>query len=85
MKNQSKILLAVPAVVIIVGVVFYAGNSGLFQGRIFRSVQEQMFPAYNESKCYDSDGGENYEKNGITYGKMSVKDEENKYAQVSAQ
>ena len=28
-----------------------------------------MLPSYNEQYCYDSDGGQNYEEKGTTYGK----------------
>lgn len=34
MKKQSKILLAVLAVAVVAGVAVYAGNSGLFQGKL---------------------------------------------------
>ena len=51
MTNKNKILMAVLAGVVVAGVALYAGNSGLFQGRmLLKSTQEKMLPAYDEAK-----------------------------------
>ena len=42
-------------------------------------VQGLMRPAYNENKCYDSDGGKIYETKGTVYGKMSTRDKKTQY------
>jgi predicted Zn-dependent protease with MMP-like domain len=42
-------------------------------------VQGLIRPAYNENKCYDSDGGQVYDVKGTTYGKMSVRNSKTKF------
>lgn len=42
-------------------------------------VQGLMRPAYDTSKCYDSDGGKTYDTKGTTYGKMGTRDKQTQY------
>lgn len=37
---------------------------------IFKDTNRKSLPAYNEKRCYDSDGGQNYEKAGTIYGQF---------------
>lgn len=54
-------------ILVIGGLAFYSGSAELFQGRFVKDP----LPAYDENKCYDSDGGKNYEYAGTIYGKIS--------------
>lgn len=42
-------------------------------------VQGLMRPAYNENKCYDSDGGQKYGAKGTTYGKMLARNSKTQF------
>jgi len=42
-------------------------------------VQGLMRPAYDTNKCYDSDGGQNYDVKGTVYGKMSTRSNRTQY------
>src|SRR3989339_496971 len=70
MKLSIKIMLCV-----ILGLVAILALS-LIQGNF---VQGLMRPAYNENKCYDSDGGQKYDVKGTTYGKMSVRNSKTQF------
>lgn len=68
MKKRNKIILIVLAVLFVGGFAFAYGNAELFQGRMSNS--SKSFPVYDENRCYDSDGGENYEEKGTIYGRI---------------
>lgn len=51
------------------GIALYSGSAELFQGRMSKS--SNPLPAYDENKCYDSDGGKNYDEAGTVFGKIS--------------
>lgn len=69
MNKKAKIWSIVLGLIIIFGIVLSLGPAELFQGRIFRS--SKVLPAYDENKCYDSDGGKYYEEAGTIYDKLS--------------
>lgn len=64
MKKYTKILLIALGILILAGIVFYSGSIALFQGSL------KLLPSYDKNKCYDSDGGKNYEEKGVTYGEI---------------
>lgn len=68
MQKRNKIILIALGVLVVVMIAIYSGNAELFQGRMFNS--SKPLPSYDENKCYDSDGGKNYEEIGTTYGKL---------------
>jgi len=88
MKTTTKTALAITVVLFIaLGTVLV--NSDYLQGRMRglrltrpassrvnteRKVQPQILPRYNESRCYDSDGGEKYLKKGTIYGTINPSD-----------
>lgn len=69
MEKKSKIILLVVGMAVLFGIVLYSGSGELFLGRIFNF--SDPLPAYNENRCYESDGGKNYELAGTIYGKTS--------------
>lgn len=71
MKRSVKIMLGIILALVLTGAAIF-----LIQGDY---VQGLMRPAYDTSKCYDSDGGKNYETQGTTYGKMSVRNSKTQF------
>lgn len=69
MQKKNKVIFIIFGVLIIGLVTYLSSSVELFQGRMFTS--SKPLPAYDENKCYDSDGGKNYEETGIIYGKLS--------------
>lgn len=67
MQKKNKIILIVLGALVIGGLAVCSVNAALFQGRFSKDIK----PAYDENKCYDSDGGKNYEEVGTVYGKIS--------------
>jgi len=71
MKRPIKIMLGIILALVLAGAAIF-----LIQGNY---VQGLMRHAYDTSKCYDSDGGKNYETKGTTYGKMGTRDKQTQY------
>ncbi len=51
MKKQNKILLAVLAVVVVAGVAFYAGNSELLQGKLYKIPKAPIVSLSFSERC----------------------------------
>ncbi|MFA4891223.1 MAG: C25 family cysteine peptidase [Candidatus Gracilibacteria bacterium] len=69
MKRSIKIMLGVILGLVVILALF------LIRGDF---VQGLMRPAYNENKCYDSDGGQKYDVKGTTYGKILTRGKQTK-------
>jgi hypothetical protein len=78
MEKYTKISLIVFGILVLVGGVVYSYSdiAGLFQGRLSKNLKP--LSAYNENKCYDSDGGKNYKEIGTIYGKITKSESGNK-------
>lgn len=77
MQKRNKIILIVLGGLAVAVVAIYSGSAELFQGRIF--TNSKPLPAYNENRCYDSDGGKNYDEKGTIYGKMLVRNSKTQF------
>ncbi|MDP2642704.1 MAG: hypothetical protein Q8P62_02590 [Candidatus Peregrinibacteria bacterium] len=71
---KKKILYFGGLVAILIIILTFSSNGSFFQGRLGRNP----LPAYDETKCYDSDGGKNYEELGTTRGAISRSEYGNK-------
>ncbi len=69
MNGKAKIWFIVIGVIVVGGIALYSGGAELFQGRMF-SVSKPL-PAYDGNRCYESDGGKNFDEKGTIYGKIS--------------
>jgi hypothetical protein len=80
MKKSMKYFLVTLLATAIVLPLAFAASGESFQGRFFNFKQSINIPssrtaspqpAYDTSKCYESDDGQDYETKGTTYGKMT--------------
>ena len=73
MKKSYKIVLLILLAVVFIGGLIAVAQGDLLQGRLkIRGISRDPLPAYDETRCYDSDGGQDYEVKGTTYGTMIV-------------
>lgn len=72
MKRSIKTMFGVVlGLVVVLGMALVA-NGDLLEGRL--SLRSKPLPAYDENKCYDTDGGINYDVSGNIIGKKDSKD-----------
>lgn len=67
MSTWAKIILITFGTLIFIGTFFYVAYVESFQGNFIKKIKIE------DSSCRDSDGGRNYEKKGVIYGKINQK------------